>query len=128
MRWHRLAVLLALTGCGAGSECTLVGCVSALTVQLPQGVTTGEACVQEICSSTVVEGVLQVPLGRRADGDTAQVTVTLGGTSTVLTGEVPLTRSRPNGPSCPPVCVTGQAVVDLDADRVVPAPSGGAAQ
>ena len=121
MRWHRLAVLLALAGCGGGTECTLVGCVSALTVQLPAGVTTGEACVAGICATTVVDGALQVPLGRRVDGDTALVTLTLGGDATVLEGEVLLTRSRPNGESCPPVCVTGRAEVDAGGARLVPA-------
>jgi hypothetical protein len=121
MRWHRLGLLLALTACG-GPTCTKIGCVSALTVQLPADVTTGEACVEGICTTTVENGALRVPLARRADGDTAQVTLTLGGNSTVLKGEIPLTRSRPNGRNCPPVCVTGQAVVDLEAGRVLPAP------
>jgi hypothetical protein len=122
MRWHRLAVLLALAGCGGGVECTLAGCVSALAVQLPAGVTTGEACIEGICATTVVDGALQVPLGRRAEGGTAQVTLTLGGNATVLRGEVPLTRSPPSGPGCPSECVTGAAVVDLDAGTVLPAP------
>ena len=128
MRWHRLAVLLALTGCAGGPDCTLAGCVSALTVQLPDGVTTGEACVEGICTTTVVDGALQVPLGRRVEGGTAQVTLTLGGNSTVLRGEVPLTRSPPSAPGCPAECVTGSAVVDLEANQVLPAPGSGDAQ
>jgi len=121
MRWHRLGLLLALAGCGVG-DCAQIGCVSALTVQLPSGVSSGEACVEDVCSTAVTDGALQVPLGRRVDGDTARVTLTLGGNSTLLEGEVPLNRSRPNGRSCPPVCVSGQAVVDLEAGRVLPAP------
>ena len=124
MRWHRLGLLLALTAC-SGPTCTNIGCVSALTVRLPAGVTTGEACVAGICVTEVVQGVLQVPLGRRAEGDSAEVTLTLGGNATVLEGTIPLTRSRPNGPNCQPVCVTGEAVVDLDAGRVLPAPAPG---
>jgi hypothetical protein len=120
MRWHRLALLLALAGCGGGSECTLAGCVSALNVALPDGVTTGEACVEGICTTTVVDGTLQVPLGRRVEGDAAQVTLTLGGNSTVLRGEVPLTRSAPGGAGCPAECVTGAAVVDLETGRLLP--------
>jgi hypothetical protein len=89
---------------------------------MPDGVTTGEACVEGVCTTEVVGGALQVPLARRAEGDTATVTLTLGGNSTVLEGEIPLTRSRPNGRNCQPVCVTGEAVVDLDGNRVVPAP------
>ena len=123
MRWHRLGLLLALTACGTGPECT-VGCVSALTVRLPAGVTAGEACVEGVCTTAVTDGALRVPLGRRADGDTAEVVLTLGGSSTVLRGEVPLTRSRAEDRSCAQECVTGEAVAELDGDagRVLPAP------
>ena len=121
MRWHRLGLLLALTACSTGPECT-VGCVSALTVQLPEGVSTGEACVEDVCTTTVTDGALQVPLGRRADSNTAEVTLTLGGNSTVLGGKIPLTRSRAEDRSCAQECVTGEAVVDLEAERVLPAP------
>jgi hypothetical protein len=37
MRWHRLAVLLALAGCGGGADCTLAGCISVLTVPAAGG-------------------------------------------------------------------------------------------
>ena len=119
MRWHRLGLLLALTGCATGPDCTLIGCVSELTVRLPAGVAAGEACVAGVCTSEVVDGTLAVPLGRRAEGDSAQVTVVLAGTT--YEGEVPLTRTRPNGGSCPPVCVTGEAAVDVEGARVVAA-------
>ncbi len=127
MRWHRLALLLALAGCTGDRGCTLIGCVSELTVRLPAGTTSAQACVQGVCTSAVADGVLRVPLSRGAEGDTAVVTVTLPGRATPVEGEVALTRSRPNGPSCPPVCVTGTAEVDLAGERVVgvdpPAPS-----
>jgi hypothetical protein len=97
MPWHRLLLLLALTGCGGGAACPLVGCVSELVVRLPAGATAGTACVAEVCATRVVDGVLRVPLGRGAEGDTAQVTVTLPGTATPLEGEVPVVRTRPNG-------------------------------
>ena len=80
-------------------------------------------------TSAVTDAVLRVPLGRRAEGDTAVVTVTLPGFPAPIEGEVALTRSRPNGPTCPPVCVTGTAEVDPAGERVVgveapvPAPS-----
>ena len=121
MRWHRLGLLLALTGCATGPECTLIGCVSELTVRLPAGVTAGEACVADVCTREVVDGALAVPLGRRAEGETAQVTVTLAGAS--YEGEVPITRTRPNGGICPPVCVTGEAEVDVEGARVT-SPAG----
>ncbi len=115
--WHRFALVFALAGCAGGPTCSLVGCVSQLTVRLPAGITSGTACVADVCTSEVVGGVLLVPLSRRADGDTAQVTVTLGAQS--YAGEVQLTRTRPNGETCPPVCVNGEAV--LEQGRVVSA-------
>ncbi len=117
MRWHRFALLLALTGCAGGPTCSLIGCASQLTITLPAGTSSGTACVRDVCTSEVVGGALLVPLGRRADGATAQVTVTLG--TRTYEGEVALQRTRPNGESCPPVCVNGAAV--LEGDRVVTA-------
>jgi len=117
VRWHRTALLLALTGCAGGPTCALVGCVSQLTVRLPAGTTSGTACVAGVCTSEVVEGALLVPLSRRTEGSSVQVTVTLG--TTRYEGEVALTRTRPNGESCPPVCVNGQAL--LEQGRVVSA-------
>jgi len=119
MRWHRFALLLALAGCSGEPGCTLIGCVSQLVVQLPAGTTSGEACVAGVCTTTVVDGELRVPLSRRADGDTVVVTVTLPGRPTAYEGEVPVTRTRPNGRSCPPVCVNGTARVDAAGGRVV---------
>jgi hypothetical protein len=119
MRWHRLALLLAVAGCTGDPGCTLVGCVSQLTVRLPPGVTAGTACVEGVCTSTVVDGQLQVPLGRRDEGSTAVVTVTLPGREAPYEGEVPLVRTRPNGPDCLPECVNGTAAVE--GERVVPA-------
>jgi hypothetical protein len=119
MRWHRLALLLALAGCTGDRGCPLVGCVSQLVVQLPVGTTSGQACVGGVCASEVTGGALRVPLGRRADGDTALVTVVLPGRPVAYEGEVPLTRTRPNGASCPPVCVNGRARVDAASGRVV---------
>ena len=117
MRWYRWALVAALAGCAGGPDCTLVGCASQLTVRLPAGTTAGTACVADVCTSEVVDGTLLVPLGRRADGDSAQVTVTLG--ARTYAGEVALQRTRPNGEQCPPVCVNGTAA--LDGDRVVTA-------
>ena len=46
--------------------------------------------------------------------------VTLGDSSTTYEGEVDLVRTQPNGPSCPPVCVNGKAVVDPGTGTVRP--------
>lgn len=121
MRWHRYAVLLALAGCSGPPACTLVGCVSQLTVQLPAGTAAAQACIQGVCTSEIVDGALLVPLGRREEGGSATVTVTLEGSTTAYEGDVALTRSRPEGANCPLVCVSGTATVDLDAGRVVSA-------
>ncbi len=121
MRWHRLALLLALAGCGGEGACGLVGCVSQLTVRLPAGTSAAEACVEGVCTSAVRGDTLQVPLSRRAEGSSAVVVVTVAGTR--YEGEVALERSRPNGERCPPVCVTGTARVDPGTGRVVAAAS-----
>jgi hypothetical protein len=122
MRWHRLALLMALAGCTGDPGCALIGCASQLVVQLPAGTRSGRACVGDVCVGEVVDGELRVPLGRRADGDTAVVSVTLPGRPAAYEGEVPLTRTRPNGESCPPVCVNGTARVDVASGQVVPVP------
>ena len=119
MRWHRLALLAALAGCTGDPGCTLIGCVSQLVVQLPAGTASGQACVAGVCTTTVVGGELRVPLGRRADGDTVVVTVTLPGRTAAYEGEVPVTRTRPNGATCPPVCVNGAARLDAASGQVV---------
>jgi hypothetical protein len=119
MRWHRFALLLALAGCTGDPGCTLIGCVSQLTVRLPAGTTSGQACVGGVCTTRVTDGALLVPLSRRAEGDTAVVTVTLPGRAAPYEGEVALTRTRPNGATCPPVCVNGTAEVDVAGQRVV---------
>ena len=119
MRWHRFALLLALAGCTGDPGCTLIGCVSELAVRLPAGTTAGTACVDGVCTSEVVDGELRVPLGRRSTGESAAVTVTLPGRVAAYEGEVPVTLTRPNGASCPPVCVNGTARVDVAGGRVV---------
>jgi hypothetical protein len=119
MRWHRYALLLALTGCAGGPTCSLIGCASQLTVRLPAGVSAGTACVAGVCTSEVVDGALLVPLSRRAEGGTAAVTVTLPGRRAPYEGVVALSRTAPNGPDCGPVCVNGLATVDAAAGRVV---------
>jgi hypothetical protein len=116
--WYRLALLLALTGCASGNECTLIGCASQLTVTLPASVTAATACVDGVCTSEVVGGALLVPLGRRGEGDEATVVVTADGTE--YEGTVPLQRTFPNGRSCPPVCVNGSARLDVAGGTVVP--------
>ena len=127
MRWHRLALLLALAGCGGGGTCPQIGCVSELVVQLPAGTTAGTACVAEVCTSAITGGELRVPLSRRGDDETAAVTVTLPGRAQPFAGEVPLDRTRPNGRSCPPVCVNGTARVDAASGQVVAVPAPDAA-
>ena len=53
------------------------------------------------CDGRPRAGCRWLGLGRRAEGTTAQVTVTLPGRPTPYEGEVPLTRTRPNGAGCP---------------------------
>lgn len=118
MRWHRIALLLALTGCSAGQDCTLVGCTSLLTVTLPAGTTEAKACVDGVCADTVDDDTLRVPLSRKNEGVRAAVTVTIAGAA--YEGTVPVTRARPNGADCGPICVNGNATVDTASGTVAP--------
>jgi len=106
MRWHRFAVLLALAGCAGPPACTLVGCVSQLTVQLPAGTTGAQACIQGVCTSEIVDGTLLVPLARREEGDTASVTVE--GSTTAYEGDVALIVAGPKAPTVPWYASAGQ--------------------
>lgn len=118
MRGSRLLLLFALTGCAGGQQCTLIGCASLLTVTVPASVTQAKACVDGVCTTTVNDGTLQVPLSRKSDETAAALTVSFGGKA--YEGSVPLTRSTPNGADCGPVCVSGAARVDIATGRVVP--------
>ena len=127
-RWS-LLVVLAVAACGGNGECPLIGCVSQLTVQLPAGAASARACVDEVCSSDVVDGVLQVPLGRRGEGSTVPLSVEVtdaAGTTTTVSGDAAVRRNRPNGPGCPPVCVVGTVRVDPATGSLVAVEEGAA--
>jgi hypothetical protein len=113
-RWP-LLLLAAVTACAGEGRCPQIGCVSALTVELPPEAASARACVGEVCTDAVREGQLEVPLSRRDEGSSVDLVVELvdpAGTSTTFRGDVPVQRARPNGEGCPPVCVTGKARVD----------------
>ncbi len=124
MRLWTLLLLTAVTACGGDGRCPQIGCVSALTVQLPAGTSSARACVAEVCSDVVTDGEVQVPLSRRGDATSVAVTVELtdaAGVSTTLEGQAPVQLSRPNGAGCPPVCINGEVRVDLASSSLVPA-------
>ena len=123
MRRWSLLLLVALAACGGDGECPLIGCVSQLTVQLPPDVTSARACVEQVCSAEVVDGKLQVPLGRRGDGPSVPLTVEVTGADgavSQISGDAAVQRNRPNGEGCPPVCVVG--TVRIDGERLVAVP------
>ena len=124
-RWS-LLLLLAVAACGGDPECPLIGCVSQLTVEVPADAAAVRACVAELCSSELVDGRVLVPLGRRAEGSSVDVTIEItdaaGGVSQV-SGDAAVQRNRPNGEGCPPVCVVGRVGVD-DGDLVDLPPDG----
>ena len=77
----------------------------------------------DVCSSDLVDGKVQVPLGRRAEGASMPLTVELtdaDGTVFEVSGDAAVQRNRPNGEGCPPVCVVG--AVRVDGDRLVAVP------
>lgn len=115
MRRWPLLLLAALTACVGDGGCPLVGCVSQLTVQLPPSAVSARACVDEVCSSEVVDGVMQVPLSRRAEGTTVPLTVesvdAAGGVSTAG-GDVAVQRRSPGDADCPDMCVVGAVRVE----------------
>lgn len=115
MRRWPLLLLALVTACGGDGRCPQIGCVSALVVQVPPDAASARACVGEVCTDAVRDGQLEVPLGRRAEGSSVALVVDVvdaGGGSTTYQGDVPVRRRRPNGPNCPPECVTGSATVD----------------
>ena len=123
MRRWSLLLLAAVTACGGGGECPLVGCISQLSVELPESAVSARACVDDICSSEIVDGVVQVPLGRRAEGATVPLALELtdaAGATSQVSGAAEVQRNRPNGEGCPPVCVVGS--VRVDGDRLVEVP------
>ena len=123
MRRWPLLLLAAVSACGGGGECPLVGCISQLTVELPDSAVSARACVDDVCSSEIVDGVMQVPLGRRAEGAAVPLSLELtdaAGATSQVSGDAAVQRNRPNGEGCPPVCVVGS--VRVDGDRLVPVP------
>ena len=115
MRPWPLLLLAVVTACGGDGRCPQIGCVSALTVRVPPDATSARACVGDVCTDAVRAGQLEVPLGRRAEGSSVRLVVDVvdaAGTSTTYEGDVPVQRTRQNGPNCPPECVTGSATVD----------------
>lgn len=127
MRRWPLLLLSAVAACGGDGRCPLIGCVSQLTVQLPAGISSARACVGDVCSTEVSGGVLVVPLSRLGEGGAVDVTVELvaaGGAASTVAGTVPVQITRPNGDSCPPVCVNGTARVDAETQQLVPVRTG----
>lgn len=110
MRRWPLLLLAALTACVGDGGCPLAGCVSQLTVQVPPSAVSARACVGDVCSSELVDGALQVPLSRRAEGASVVVAVEAvdaAGARTVAEGEVPVQRRSPGDADCPDMCVVG---------------------
>ena len=125
MRHWPLLLLVLVTACAGAGRCPQVGCVSSLAVQVPTEATQVRACVGDVCTDVVREGQVDVPLSRRDDGDTVPLVVELvdaAGTAMTYRADVPVQRTRPNGRTCPPVCVNGSARVDPAAGGIV-APS-----
>ncbi|MDP3714481.1 MAG: hypothetical protein Q8R60_18605 [Mycobacteriales bacterium] len=124
MLWLRVAALAALVGCGtSGPTCQLIGCESLLKITLPAGVASVQACADGVCSETVVGGVLQLPLSRKAEDSAVQVEVTTRsatGQTTAYAGEVTPVRTRAAGPDCPVLCVNATASLDPATRTVVP--------
>lgn len=127
----------AVTACGAGvgagssgATCTLVGCLDGVTIHLddvvaaaggtPVRVTT---CIDGSCSETEFDPTSGVAplliedrpgLGEGSLRPTVSVTVTDGAGRLLAHHEerVRLEESRPNGPRCPPECVTASVRVE----------------
>lgn len=75
-----------------------------------------EACVGNVCASGGEQlHVVGVPLGERVE-----VVVRVLGGAEVARAIVPVEKTRPNGPRCPPVCTTARARLTVD-DELVPA-------
>jgi hypothetical protein len=147
-RWRVAVIALglgpALTACGASVNCTAVGCVSVVSVDIaslatrarPLGATAtlcaARACqtqkvtfiadandtmlVQTLPADPVPTAGTSVPVTLRV----TQGTNVLLDTSTTAT----LTQYAPNGTTCGPICYNAHLV--LTGDTLAPAPSGSA--
>lgn len=126
-----VAVLLA-TSC-AGRDCTLVGCVSGVAVDLAKGFPVGDLpldvtiCADDVCTTTTIDptstngptsGPLfeQLALDDRGERDVAvRLEVRSTSSATVLiaaSGTGQLRRNQPNGKGCDPVCYTASLTYD----------------
>ena len=111
MRWHRLALLLALAGCTGDPAPARSSAASRSWCVQPAG--RGHAPAQ-----ACVGGRLHHRGRRRRAARPARAAgrrrhrrrdASRCPGPAAYEGEVPLTRTRPNGASCPPVCVNGTA-------------------
>jgi hypothetical protein len=137
-RLPAVAAVLVLAACTTSSDfCSLVGCLSQLTVRLdlPASVTGRvdvEVCVDQSCEPTVRVASPDLPavLGALRVVSRSHTTLTVRATQHgdvvgVGTADVTLHRLAPNGTRCGPVCYRGTvrlrphtlSQVGTDADR-----------
>ena len=124
--------MLLVTSC-AGRDCTLVGCVTGVTVDFAKGFAVGDLplnvtiCADDVCNTTTVDptstnGQTSIPvfaqlaLDDRGERDVAvRVEVRSTSSATVLIdagGTGQLRRNQPNGKGCDPVCYTASLTYD----------------
>jgi hypothetical protein len=106
-----------------GRACTLIACAPGVTVRLPEPpphASSARVCIDGACGRPHQLGpvaTLNAPLPRASRRAGARVSVTVellddrGRLVERRAGRATVTRSRPNGPDCPPVCFQAEAVL-----------------
>jgi hypothetical protein len=132
LRPHLVPLLIIATACHGSQNCTVMGCASAVSVQVQKYVaahptlTRLTLCADSNCRDFRRSYFARPSLAPITVSTTERKTVevkvvaTSGQRQTAVTTHASLQRQQPNGPSCGPVCY--HAGLDLTSDGHLIAP------
>ena len=112
-RWFVLLLVFVSTACASAKNCTAVGCISQVGVNVRPyvtahpGVTRIRVCADDVCKAYAPPRFTSVPLTAPTEAtERVEVRVVVDGPAgaTTVRQEATLKRQQPNGPHCGPVC------------------------